>query len=369
MPRSTSRRVARRLVAGGIAGLLLILVAGGGSAGAGSQRCRLAWRVMPLPVGYGHLHGLAASSASDVWAVGTRIRNDYKDFDLLLEHWDGVRWRQVSVAGAPPAAAIAVMSPSSAWAAGNADSSQRVLVRWDGRRWSLKPGQIAASDIAAAGANAAWVVGGGIASWEGQRWRVVRSPADGGGISVATFGREAWVVGITYPTVGVANSATFALHWDAKQWRRVQTPSLAFGEHGENQLYGVGGSSPTDVWAVGWWQEPEEDLGGELIEHWDGNRWSIVRTPPGSPCNSRMDWCAGAEVLAGVSATAANDAWAVGSRIEHWDGNRWKVVKKPAFRGYLHDVLALSPTNVWAVGTIIGKLDKERPLILHYSCG
>src|SRR5207249_7511912 len=48
--------------------------------------------------------------------------------------------------------------------------------------------------------------------------------------------------------------------------------------------------SPTDIWAVG---------NFALIEHWDGNQWSIVPSPNGS-------------YIRGVAALSSTDVWAVG---------------------------------------------------------
>jgi hypothetical protein len=73
-------------------------------------------------------------------------------------------------------------------------------------------------------------------------------------------------------------------------------------------------------------------------------------------------------LLDGVSADAANDAWAVGSwfsnpslpndaLIEHWNGSAWKIVPGApiSIAGAsiaLNAVAALKPSDVWAVGTI-----------------
>ena len=52
------------------------------------------WRVVPTPNATGSfLTGVAAVSAQDVWTVGHvgQPPNDRR----LVEHWDGVRWRVV----------------------------------------------------------------------------------------------------------------------------------------------------------------------------------------------------------------------------------------------------------------------------------
>src|SRR5512135_2821947 len=95
-----------------------------------------------------------------------------------------------------------------------------------------------------------------------------------------------------------------------------------------------------DVWAVG-------DNTGPLIEHWDGTKWSLVPTPS----------AAAAGTLNAVTATAANDVWAVGfaggsNLVMHFDGTSWSVAPAPLVRNsHLSGVSAMSSTDVWAVGS------------------
>jgi hypothetical protein len=124
--------------------------------------------------------------------------------------------------------------------------------------------------------------------------------------------------------------------------------------------------SSNDVWAVGFTSEEA------LFEHWDGNTWSVV--PPGSSPTSTS------HVMAGVSALSSDDIWAVGhyyagpekiyaTLIEHWDGSQWTIVPSPdpgASRNRLFDVLALSSTDVWAVG-VYGPSDASTSFILHWD--
>ena len=63
-----------------------------------------------------------------------------------------------------------------------------------------------------------------------------------------------------------------------------------------------------------------------------------------------------------LSASATNNIWAVGytvsgtpfhTLIEHWDGQRWSMANTPNPPGsssQLTGVTALSPEDVWAVG-------------------
>src|SRR5437588_170631 len=132
-------------------------------------------------------------------------------------------------------------------------------------------------------------------------------------------------------------------------WGVVSSPNGGPNNH----LYGVAAVSTTNAWAVGGYQSSNGN-NQTLIEHWNGTQWSVVPSPsPGSDSNE----------LWGVSADSSSDVWAVGdysngnfreaTLIEHWNGNQWSIVKSPdasQYDNYLLAVTALSPTNVWAVG-------------------
>ena len=90
-----------------------------------------------------------------------------------------------------------------------------------------------------------------------------------------------------------------------RQWRRVPSNTC-------HELFGVWGSSATDVWAVG--------ARGTII-HWDGKAW----TPFSSPTHRD---------LRAVSGSGPTDVIAVGGKegdalptIIHWDGKVWSPAK------------------------------------------
>lgn len=94
------------------------------------------WRVIPTPqpgVVDDALSAVAASSATNVWAVGTSEGNDYQT-GLLVEHWDGRAWRVAPNPALPPTndglVAVAVRSPRDVWAAGGG-----AIAHWDGDHW------------------------------------------------------------------------------------------------------------------------------------------------------------------------------------------------------------------------------------------
>jgi hypothetical protein len=174
---------------------------------------------------------------------------------------------------------------------------------------------------------------------------------------------DAWAVG--YDEIQ-GERETLILHWDGTGWSRVLSPNPGSGW---NELDSVTAVSPTDVWAVGDSNDLATPVNDTLILHWNGTRWSHVQSPsPGSDFNT----------LTGVSATSATDAWAVGiyrdqtgighTLILHWDGTRWSQVKSPnpgsEFSG-LESVTAVSPENAWAVGDYQRK--GTHALVLHWD--
>ena len=168
---------------------------------------------------------------------------------------------------------------------------------------------------------------------------------------------DAWAVGSAF-TAEDGSVTTLALHWDGKRWTRVKTDVTGVTMP---SLVGVDGTSHRDVWAVGWSHRFDDDLMRVMthIEHWDGRRWERVPSPNrGSvvPNGAFRD----------VDARTRSDAWAVGSHMRshggdhdeaaytaRWDGTRWTEVPVPAAHGEatsLLGVAAVSKHEAWAVG-------------------
>ncbi|HEU4479657.1 MAG TPA: fibronectin type III domain-containing protein, partial [Pyrinomonadaceae bacterium] len=111
-------------------------------------------------------------------------------------------------------------------------------------------------------------------------------------------------------------------------WQRALSPNVSGSALVTNQLLGVDALSDSDVWAVGWSQDPNGPPYAKrtLIQHFDGSSWNIVPSP--NPLSDTQS------VLNSVSGTSANDVWAVGSThdgtfpgrtlIQHWDGTEWR---------------------------------------------
>jgi hypothetical protein len=103
-------------------------------------------------------------------------------------------------------------------------------------------------------------------------------------------------------------------------------PSYSFGSL-DNVLAGVSAASATDAWAVGTYYPPSSGVLATLAEHFDGSRWTAYPLP-----NVGVQ----ENVLLAVSMPSSGSAWAVGYYVnghftqqalsEHFDGNVWSVV-------------------------------------------
>ncbi len=195
-----------------------------------------------------------------------------------------------------------------------------------------------------------------VASGSGATWQIVPSPNPGTFPTLLAVGAssasDAWTVGYYADST---NSTFFSLaeHWNGSGWAVVPTPN-PFGS--ENILTAVADLSPANAWAVGRSVDTSNyynQVTQPLIEHWDGTGWSAV--PSATDSNGVGD------ILSGVAAVSATDAWAVGSHfdatiggsaglIEHWDGNKWSIVPSPTSASNLTSVAVISASDVWAAG-------------------
>ena len=180
---------------------------------------------------------------------------------------------------------------------------------------------------------------------------------------------DIWAVGDFLPDASNSNqdaTLTFAEHYNGSKWTVVRTPNA-----GPNfdSFYGVAASQGR-AWAVG------EHLNSDyqdraLIETWNGKSWSIADNPqPGSV----------RDMLFGASAVSPSDVWVVGDQeggngrfetlAEHWDGSTWTVVPTPdpgSGGNHLYAVDAVSPDDVWTAGQQLGDEFPDQGLVEHWD--
>jgi hypothetical protein len=184
------------------------------------------------------------------------------------------------------------------------------------------------------------------------------------GVSL-TSADDGWAVGNLVTTVAnpqggprLVVGRALAEQWNGTSWQQAATAEPAT-KHA--LLQSVADLGADDAWAVGFTGDVAPDTSspsGGLVEHWNGTRWRIVSTPGSS-----------AETLTAVAGTGPDDVWAAGSMnlgapapagdntfFEHFDGTSWHSVPGPV-GNFSEDpvevtaLAALSPDDVWAVGT------------------
>jgi len=264
---------------------------------------------------------------------------------------------------------VQVLSSSEVWAVGRRGNST-LTERWDGSSFSIVPSPNAANR------------------------KNVLEDVDGTGST------DLWAVGHA-DSIDFVGSRTFILHWNGSAWSRVPSPNRGVSTD-QNVLTGVAAITPTDAWAVGFFQTTDPTKAAALTYHWNGTAWMSVPNPCAPflrdvfALSSTNVWAVGGAVscrwngsswkripiappitdvsvdLQDVSGTASNDLWAVGigssscgegqvcysGVIEHWNGTAWMFVGGGPV---LYGVHALAASDVYAVGQGIG------PAVLHYD--
>lgn len=167
------------------------------------------------------------------------------------------------------------------------------------------------------------------------------NPGDGentlAGVAIVSE-NDVWAVGQKREQAGCRLCALIE-HWDGDAWSVITSPITGTTSH----LRDVAAISTSDVWAVGSYQTQS---GGNvtLILHWDGSTWSIADTSSGG-------------YLEAISAASSSDIWAIGEDCcgglaMHWDGTAWTIFPTPIGISYagIFDVAAISPNDAWIVG-------------------
>ena len=209
-------------------------------------------------------------------------------------------------------------------------------------------------------------------------WNLVASPNPApitnilNGLTVLSSD-NAWAVGSALDTQ--QGNKTLIEHWDGKHWNVVASPTPNILATHAGHLTSVAATGANDVWAVGEYVDGSDGGTHTLIEHWNGKQWSIVSSPsPGSFSN----------ILTAITALSSNNIWATGNYREtkdgsskaliiHWNGKEWDIdaTLAPAnFSNTLNGITALSPDNIWAVGTMVDRYrngSENHVLIEHWN--
>ncbi|HEY3130429.1 MAG TPA: hypothetical protein VGL91_13295 [Acidobacteriota bacterium] len=156
------------------------------------------------------LNGVTVISANDAWAVGTYYDSQKGIFKTLIEHWDGTNW--VLASSPSPGVytfniltGVAAVSATDVWAVGYYQATNAsflpIIEHWDGKRWRIVSTPVLSAaygsanvlkDIAVVSASDIWAVGMFqneatdyhqhrplIEHWDGTNWSIISSPSPG----------------------------------------------------------------------------------------------------------------------------------------------------------------------------------------------
>lgn len=198
-------------------------------------------------------------------------------------------------------------------------------------------------------------------------WSQTSTPAGSNSFyAVAAFARnDVWAVGSHYDGI---DDRPLAEHFDGNRWTTVTVPAPGSGAA---YLRGVGGSSGTDLWAVGYQTTPS-NAQQSLTEHYDGAAWTII--PSANPASVVV-------YLSSIVAPATDDVWAAGHYLdntgvyrtlaERWNGSSWTIVTTPNVGNgdnALNGLAATGPNDVWTVGYSSSTPGgSSATLILHFD--
>jgi hypothetical protein len=307
------------------------------------------------------LSAVTAASPHVAWAVGS-VRSG-----VLILRWNGTAWQEarVPLTGSGSAlTSVAAISARDAWASGTSGGGSPLILHWNGTAWirTAGPGLSGGKhlfSIAAAAPDVALTVGGFTGGYCGFQssaivgWKKSAWRLQNFSSAGPLSAVTAGPAGQSWAVGGCLSTVIFRL--EKAGWTHVPSPSPADdADDGINVLNGVVATSASNAWAVG----AIAGTGNRpLILRWNGTRWSQVPSPPVSG------------QLHAVAATSASSAWAAGLAISRtrtaclllrWNGIRWARVRCPG-KG-LAGLTAPTASSAWAVGTT-----RSGPLILHWN--
>lgn len=191
--------------------------------------------------------------------------------------------------------------------------------------------------------------------------RAVRSPSSSPGdrLNGVSFVSDTrgWAVGSSGVTLQGTGLDRLIQRYDGTRWRNVPIEAIPTSDE---VLTGVTATGANDAWAVGWRDRYGYSATLPLRLRWDGSSWQSVA--------GSFD----TGVLRAVDASGPSDVWAVGTYIEHFDGNQWRTVPFPSDIGSHFEtaVAAVSPDDAWiAAISFVGSYGGRGQTLLEHWDG
>ena len=211
------------------------------------------------------IDGLAAISATNVWAVGSY--STVSQTRPLILHWNGTAWSTATMPAGLQGRlhAVAANGPNDIWAVGDGVGATSLAMHYNGVAWSVQTSDDPHPDrnslvAVAHSPDDEWAAVGygrdhplaplalgwdGIANWDSQ---IVSAPSGTSLWGVAALGwSDMWAAGSRPGAGGMPR--THVLHWQGTSWQGFPTPNV------DDTYEGFMGATATpngNVWAYGY---------------------------------------------------------------------------------------------------------------------
>jgi len=252
------------------------------------------WSSVPTPTPSGStpnwaFKSVAASSASDAWAVGVQSSGT-KIHHSLYEHWNGTAWSVVAGPNEGVLNAVLDFSPTNAWAFADFNT-----LHWNGTAWSVVSGVYGVGlSVSADGPNDIWGIDRNdiVSHYNGTSWSYYTLTAPSGTPVIesvdALSPTDVWAGGAT-----TANTSVLE-HFNGTSWQVMTLPSSLAA----TGIPGITAKSDSNVWAFGYGYPP-------VIANWNGSSWTTSTDPLAS----------GTVVTIGSAASTPGHVWLFGARL------------------------------------------------------
>nr|BFE99365.1 hypothetical protein GCM10020241_10410 [Streptoalloteichus tenebrarius] len=320
--------------------------------------CQDGWCAETLPPRTVGVRGMTVVRGGEVWAVGAD-----RGPGALALRWDGQAWQKVAT---PPLvnsylSEVSGWTKNDVWAVGTQNAGEHTLTQhWDGREWTVVPSPDLGSSndllgVAAAGPHDVWAVGDAeveqvgtrplLMRWDGQSWSLVPTPLSDSPATfravVARSPHDVWIAAV----VGSERRTAVTLHWDGREWRRIDVPdpgdvaNVAMGAelHGQPLLTVVARDDPALPNRSHLWS-------------WNGTAWTRVPVPVID--DQRL-------ALGSMASDNRGRVWLLGGvgrgdgAVVEWDGSQWTRTTLTHSGGHLllNDVVvSQNGQEVWLGG-------------------
>jgi len=265
---------------------------------------RAVFRVATTPSSIG---GVTAIGPRNAWAAGS-VGSGFGR--LAVWHWDGSRWRRVSVPGLPASVTGGVIRASSGtnvWLFGQDEATNKPIVR----------------------------------RWDGKSWHIVPAPPDSASTPVVLGRANVWTHGSTSCVHNLRHCLTTMNHWNGRAWSQTSIPVFVDDMSGK----------PGSMWVIGEFggdPSPPPTPGRPEAFRWTGHAWRKVTSMP-----SPLSFFTATISVASPRSVWVNAALArAGKRgpgyLLHWNGRRWRKIVAPASLTTFGPVTGDGSGGAWA---------------------